>query len=940
MANLAILLFGIGAALIAAAAPMLLILPRGVDRIGMVIATAALLVGAGLGERLLTRAARVPRVHGRRGIAAPLAVAIVAVLTAVSPDWFCHVGGLAVSAGPPLSASLMCAAALSMCPVGFAMMLALRALHGHARVGIRRRFAIFTIGAAIGTASAPTVLFSTAGLHGAVALAAAIFGVAAGLCWIDRRVNDGGAVAEDVATRVAPERQFFVLLCGAPGLLVGVTAAIVSLANGETAADPYPTFAVALGAAAAGALLASLLRPQAHLRPTLIALAGLAAVWLARRAPDPHLLEQASALAAVRLSAVAPVLTGLHQYAVLLPLATLVLFSFAAALRSSDPAGSSYSAVVVAALGAAIGFVFPRTVDVLPWAALIGAASLFGLALLRAFAVGRAGSVHPIWMPAILALAAIRLAFPALPTDPSDDHAIARSFEADGTRFEVRGPRADGSGTAVLWLDGVPARPRTPARAPEQRLLAISLCMIEAPRRACVLGAGGLETAIALATLTETTVEWVTPLAGEAAWGKTVTAARGAAVTVRHALERSFLFNDDAPLDLVVFPPPVRPPQYQAHLLTNEFLQRVRERLGDDGLMVMLAPLRDQPAARFSSAIVGPLIAALPDFVIFVDHPRNPDPAVAILAGRESTRLPADRIAARIAGSATIGRILHAADLDARGVLQCYLLDRDVLRLWIPEPWTNEDARPRLCLMLGPAPRYSTDVSSISYLQVRRATARGRFDPLDPNSQIGNELARRAMRDFESTTELINDTVRRIGAGVTGPDPETRPPPDDQELTALWSASIRSPTLALTSNPIERAIEARKASGRQREAAEMLRRATHLDRNRLDRHLELASLDERLGNVAPAEATYRLILQRSPGHNPARIRLARLLAGKGRAGREEAKTLLEETLRGGDLSATDAALGGEILHGLNGDEIRASALSSGGAVLSFLNDAR
>lgn len=525
----------------------------------------------------------------------------------------------------------------------------------------------------------------------------------------------------------------------------------------------------------------------------------------------------------------------------------------------------------------AIGRILPRPPESTAAAFLL----LAGVVLLTLVAPLRGRR----WRATVVAVCAIAMIGAAATRAPF----AGSSCEPDGSHFSIR---ALPDGRPVAWLAGAPLEVLEVEPYAAARAVGIALCASDAPRRALVLGATGAPFARALEAATTGRVVWVTPLVREASLERDPPGGRLEVVAAR---ERAWLERDAGDWDLIVVAPLSRGPRRFGRLHTHEFARLLAARLSPRGLVCQVfsagAMTREQVMQQ-TLPTMGHV-----SFRCFLDHPGNPSPLLLRIAGPGSRGPLLDRIETGFPSVARRVPALTDADLDAGGVMQCYLFDDAILDLWFDESWRNDDDRPRLASAFHPRPYTDADTRSqtLAALLEKRTSLGESFRELDPShpdfSRRYSAIQKRMRRDHEAVDAWMRHTIRRAARGEIPLIPGATPSAED--LPALLTAATHSPDLPMIRRPLDRALSTALDTRDLDTAAHVLEVLARVQPERRDVKLRLAEFEARRGRPKRAESIYREILEGDPNHHAARVNLALLLAGFGDdARRTEARAIL------------------------------------------------
>ena len=112
----------------------------------------------------------------------------------------------------------------------------------------------------------------------------------------------------------------------------------------------------------------------------------------------------------------------------------------------------------------------------------------------------------------------------------------------------------------------------------------------------------------------------------------------------------------------------------------------------------------------------------------------------------------------------------------------------------------------------------------------------------------------------------------------------------------MLAALIQSPSFPLVLRPIDRARRVSIDRGEPWFTYSILERMLRADPRHPGWQMEFADSAERLGRVTSALASYRTLLERDSEHASANLRLAYVLASRGRASHAEAITRLDRAI--------------------------------------------
>lgn len=884
MSGIASLLLGFALALLATAGPPLACLPAAADPARTLPALLALLGGVVIAAWLPLRR---DVDAARRALCGSLALALLAAAapTALAPlaRW--------LHAVPPaaLRPSWVFATALPTLGLlgGVLLAVARRVATLPGQTGVRRNLGLFLLGVAAGLPAAPGLAYDLLGLPGAVqgvaALAAGVVALLVARPATMAPRSDALREPAACAWGIAP------LVAALVGLGIGLllTPGAWRLSGEVTVASRHALLGQLALAGAAAVYLPRLLhavrlRPSAALLVTIpLALLGgpaLALGWPAAPADQPPVTPTQGVLALLF------VVTGLGAA---MP-----------AVGDRRAARRGFGALAIAAAGV----LATRLGPIDPPAAARFAGDI-GLALgllavldaLRTPAATSARSPRHRVAAGLLVMIAIWLA--RRDAGLSDPPRLA-AFEADGTpTIELR----DADPMFTIARSGArnfgeAADPRAFRRL---MLLGLALCD-DAPQSLLVLGAQGRPLVRALLEIQTAPVTWVTPLRGEVAHAAADPELNhDSRLTVVHAAERTFLDHTAQTFDFIALPPPDDRERHGL-LLTDEMHALIRSRLTPHGLVVHTHQIAPRSVHALQQRVLMPLMASYAELLLFLDHPRNPRPLLAAVSAAQPIRMIPDRITARLAQLAqqpAAARALSAADLDVRGVIQCFVMDRELLRLFLA-PRRNTDARPWLAA--DSWPESDGDFGALDWLLLRRSSPGDRLvlDPLDASARpVAYQISGKVRYDFQAASHLYAASLAALRHARPLRDPEAPPHPDD-DLSAACTAAAFSLDLGVARGPIDRAINDRISRRRLDAAVEVCRQLRRLDASRQDLDLLVAQLLLRSGRIADASAAYQAILTEQPDHATANAELGLLITGQGSEIRQQARPYLHQAMTG------------------------------------------
>lgn len=445
-------------------------------------------------------------------------------------------------------------------------------------------------------------------------------------------------------------------------------------------------------------------------------------------------------------------------------------------------------------------------------------------------------------------------------------------------------------GRARPYLEGAPLLPLDVDPGAAIRAVTIALAHVDAPARCAVLGVGGAPFAEALARASAGSVTFVTPLAHEAL----ATLATAPDFQVVNACERLWLERANTLFDVILLAPPARTPRRISRRSTVEFGALASSRVNTGGVVVQSFHIGSNEAVDLFQKLLP--TAGFAEYRVFLDHPGNPAPFLLRIVGRGSDAPFLEHARDRLTDLARSFPELERYDFDLRTLIQCFAFDRPILDLWYRESWINTDDRSRLGRTLKP-PRPLTGEERARLragIEQRRISLGSRLRGTVDGSALFSSLADTIPRDHDAAREVSNFALERTRRGEIALPFDFLP--NLPELDRLLAALIQSPNFPLVLRPIDRARRVSIDRGQPQFTYSILQRMLRADPLHPGWQMEFADAAERLCRVTFALASYRALLERDPEHASANLRLAYVLASRGRNSHPEAIMRLDRAI--------------------------------------------